>query len=54
MRLTPLVAAALVQAYAPNGGWAVASYCVFAGIVSALGAVWIERLAKQRAASGRD
>jgi metabolite-proton symporter len=51
--LTPLVAAALVQAYAPNGGWAVAAYCVFAGIVSALGALWIERLAKQRAASGR-
>ena len=48
--LTPLVAAALVQAYAPNGGWAVAGYCVFAGIVSALGAVWIERLARQRAA----
>ena len=51
--LTPLVAAALVQAYAPNGGWAVAGYCVFAGIVSALGAMWIESLAKQRAASGR-
>jgi MFS family permease len=50
--LTPLVAAALVQAYAPNGGWAVAGYCVFAGIVSALGAMWIERLAKQRGLTG--
>lgn len=49
--LTPLVAAALVQAYAPNGGWAVAGYCVFAGIVSALGAKWIESLARQRAAA---
>lgn len=50
--LTPLVAAALVQHYAPNGGWAVAWYCVFAGIVSALGAVWISRLAKQRGLTG--
>jgi MFS family permease len=50
--LTPLVAAALVQAYAPNGGWAVAGYCVFAGIVSAFGAKWIESLARQRAAAG--
>lgn len=50
--LTPLVAAALVQAYAPNGGWAVAGYCVFAGIVSALGAVWISHLAKQRLPAG--
>jgi metabolite-proton symporter len=47
--LTPIVAAALVHHYAPNGGWAVAAYCVFAGIVSALGAVWIAHLAKQRA-----
>ena len=47
--LTPLVAAALVREFAPNGGWAVAGYCVFAGIVSALGAVWIAHLAKQRA-----
>jgi metabolite-proton symporter len=46
--LTPIIAAALVQAYAPNGGWAVAWYCVFAGIVSAIGAVWISRLARQR------
>jgi MHS family shikimate/dehydroshikimate transporter-like MFS transporter len=46
--LTPIVAAALVQHYAPNGGWAVAGYCVFAGIVSALGAMWISHLAKQR------
>ena len=47
--LTPLVAAMLVREFAPNGGWAVAWYCVFAGIVSALGAVWIAHLAKQRA-----
>jgi metabolite-proton symporter len=46
--LTPLVAAALVREFAPNGGWAVAWYCVFAGVVSALGAVWISHLAKQR------
>ena len=32
--LTPIIATALVQAYAPNGGWAVAGYCVFAGVVS--------------------
>src|SRR5579885_570577 len=47
--LTPITAAALVQHYAPNGGWAVAWYCVFAGVVSALGAMWISHLAKQRA-----
>ncbi len=47
--LTPIIAAALVQHYAPNGGWAVAWYCVFAGVVSALGAMWISHLAKQRA-----
>lgn len=51
--LTPLVAAMLVREFAPNGGWAVAWYCVFAGIVSALGAVWISRLAKQRGMRGR-
>lgn len=50
--LTPLVAAMLVREFAPNGGWAVAWYCVFAGIVSALGAMWISRLAKQRGKSG--
>lgn len=42
--LTPIIATALVQAYAPNGGWAVAGYCVFAGVVSALSAIWIKRL----------
>lgn len=42
--LTPIIATALVQAYAPNGGWAVAGYCVFAGVVSALSAMWIKRL----------
>jgi MFS family permease len=47
--LTPIIATALVQAYAPNGGWAVAGYCVFAGIVSSLSALWIASLAKQRA-----
>jgi metabolite-proton symporter len=51
--LTPLVAAMLVKEFAPNGGWAVAWYCVFAGIVSALGAMWISSLAKQRGMSGR-
>ncbi len=49
--LTPIIAAALVQNYAPNGGWAVAWYCVFAGVVSALSAVWISNLAKGRAAA---
>jgi len=50
--LTPIIAAALVQHYAPNGGWAVAWYCVFAGVVSALGAMWISHLAKQRLPKG--
>jgi MFS family permease len=39
--LTPIVATALVQAYGGNGGWAIAMYCVFAGVVSALSAAWI-------------
>jgi NhaP-type Na+/H+ or K+/H+ antiporter len=39
----------LARPLGPNGGWAVAGYCVFAGIVSALSAVWISHLAKQRA-----
>jgi MFS family permease len=50
--LTPIIATILVREFAPNGGWAVAGYCVFAGIVSALGAVWINRLAKQRIMAG--
>jgi len=50
--LTPIIATILVREFAPNGGWAVAGYCVFAGIVSALGAVWINRLARQRIEAG--
>jgi metabolite-proton symporter len=46
--LTPIIATALIQAYGPNGGWAIASYCVFAGIVSALSALWINALARKR------
>ena len=41
---TPIIATALLQAYGPNGGWAIASYCAFAGIVSALSAWWISTL----------
>jgi MHS family shikimate/dehydroshikimate transporter-like MFS transporter len=37
-----------MQSYGPNGGWAIASYCVFAGIVSALSALWISMLARRR------
>lgn len=46
--LTPIIAAALLQTYGANGGWAIASYCVFAGIVSALSALWIGLLARRR------
>jgi MHS family shikimate/dehydroshikimate transporter-like MFS transporter len=46
--LTPIIATALMQSYGPNGGWAIASYCVFAGIVSALSALWISMLARRR------
>jgi metabolite-proton symporter len=48
--LTPIVATALVQAYGGNGGWAIAMYCVFAGVVSALSAAWISVLARRRVA----
>lgn len=51
--LTPIIATALLQAYGPkSGGWAIALYCVFAGVVSALSALWINHLAKQRAREG--
>ncbi len=50
--LTPIIATALVQMYGPNSGWAIAWYCVFAGTVSALSAMWINRLARQRLARG--
>jgi MFS family permease len=46
--LTPIIATALLQAYGPNGGWAIASYCAFAGIISALSAWWINSLARRR------
>ena len=46
--LTPIIATALLQSYGPNGGWAIAAYCVFAGIVSALSALWISVLARRR------
>jgi metabolite-proton symporter len=47
--LTPIIATALLQAYGPQGGWAIALYCVFAGFVSGLSALWINRLARRRA-----
>jgi metabolite-proton symporter len=46
--LTPIIATYLVQSYAGNAGWAIASYCVFAGVVSALSTLWISSLAKAR------
>ncbi len=46
--LTPIIATYLVQAYGGNAGWAIACYVVFAGIVSALSAMWINSLAKKR------
>ncbi|BEV46833.1 MFS transporter [Afipia carboxidovorans] len=51
--LTPIIATALMQYYGPqNGAWAVAWYAVFAGVVSALSAMWIARLARQRIQAG--
>ncbi len=50
--LTPIIATYLVQSYAGNAGWAIASYCAFAGIVSALSALWIRNLAKGRLEEG--
>jgi len=47
--LTPIIATALVQTYGINGGWAIALYCVFAGAVSALSALWIKSLERRRA-----
>ena len=46
--LTPIIATALVQAYGANGGWAIALYCAFAGLVSAASASWIAALARRR------
>jgi MHS family shikimate/dehydroshikimate transporter-like MFS transporter len=46
--LTPIVATALVQTYGGNGGWAIAVYCAFAGIISALSATWIAALGRHR------
>jgi MFS family permease len=46
--LTPIIATALLQAYGPNGGWAIACYVAFAGMVSALSAWWISALARRR------
>ncbi|MBV9065238.1 MAG: MHS family MFS transporter [Methylobacteriaceae bacterium] len=46
--LTPIIATALLQAYGLSGGWAIACYCVFAGIISALSALWIASLARRR------
>lgn len=50
--LTPIIATALVQSYGPNGGWAIACYCAFAGLVSGLSALWINRLARKRLQEG--
>ncbi len=41
--LTPILATALIQANGPQGGWWIAGYCVFAGIVSAACAAAIGR-----------
>jgi MFS transporter, MHS family, shikimate and dehydroshikimate transport protein len=46
--LTPIVATALVQVYGGNGGWAIALYCAFAGLVSAVSAAWISALERRR------
>jgi len=51
--LTPIIATALIQSYGPNGGWAIAAYCAFAGLVSALSAMWIASLARKRPAEER-
>jgi metabolite-proton symporter len=51
--LTPIIATALIQAYGPNGGWAIAAYCAFAGLVSALSAMWIASLARKRPVEDR-
>ncbi|MBX9710338.1 MAG: MHS family MFS transporter [Xanthobacteraceae bacterium] len=50
--LTPIIATYLVQSYGGNAGWAIAAYCAFAGFVSAMSAVWINRLAKDRLREG--
>ena len=51
--LTPIIATFLIQSYGPKGGgWAIAMYVVFAGVVSALSALWIGRLARQRTPDG--
>ncbi len=47
--LTPLIATALIQAGGPNGGWAIALYCVLAGVVSAFSALWIRNIGRRRA-----
>lgn len=47
--LTPIIATALIQSYGPvGGGWAIALYCTFAGVISALSALWIKNLERQR------
>jgi MFS family permease len=50
--LTPIIATALIQTYGPNGGMAIAMYCVFAGVISALSALWIGSLARSRVPDG--
>jgi MHS family shikimate/dehydroshikimate transporter-like MFS transporter len=45
--LTPIIATALVQVHG-DGGWAIALYCVFAGVVSSLSAIWIAALKHPR------
>src|SRR4029077_6324678 len=47
--LTRTIATALVQAYGGNGGWAIALYCAFTGLVSAASASWIAAMARRRA-----
>jgi hypothetical protein len=44
--LTPILATALMRGAGPSGGWGIAGYCVFAGIVSAASAAGISRLGR--------
>lgn len=46
--LTPIIATALLQYSGAQNPWLVCAYVAFAGLVSALSAVWIGRAAKRR------
>lgn len=47
--LTPIIATALLQYSGPGNPWLVCAYCAFAGVVSALSAIWIGRAAQRDA-----